>query len=62
MLERFQARGMRESRRRFRAVGDVAITYAGALGDPFVGGVDLRRQFGIADRALGESRTDSGDN
>ena len=46
----------RQRRRGFAGAGHIALADAGALHDPFVRSVDLRRQFGVRDDARRQRR------
>ena len=53
MGERGARRVRRHIRGQFAGRGDVALVDAGALHDPFVGGIDLARQIGVGEDLAG---------
>ena len=59
-----RARGVRRHvRGRFAGRGDAALMDAGALHDPFVGGIDLARQIGVGEdlvRQIAAAAEDNG--
>ena len=59
--ERRDGGSRRQRRSRLAVGGDVTLANAGALHDPFVGRVDHRRHFGVADDALRQRGADAAD-
>ena len=54
MVERLPGGAQRQVRRQLAFGRQIALRDAGALPDPFVGGVDTRGQFFVADGIPGE--------
>ena len=59
--QRLLGGGDAEVGRELVVAGDVALTDAGALDDPFVGGVDDLREVGVGHDALGQMGADAAD-